>query len=236
MDNQLRHTIAGILIAIYFAVATVCILTEMFEWKEMLFFFKPLLMPTLIAAYLFASDKRNPIYIVLMLLALSSNIFLLWSTPEFLLYSSIAILINRILTIYVVVKLTGKVLLLPFVIATIPFIFVFSCLINMTMTADSMSFYPTIINGLLIAALSGISLSQYVLNDNRANSWLAISTLLFVVLVFLFMIEKYYISNIAFLPMSAFVFSIGHYAFYRFVLEAEKPEKEKSYDNGPSLG
>jgi hypothetical protein len=62
------------------------------------------------------------------------------------------------------------------------------------------------------------------MNDNKANSWLAISTLLFIVLVFLFMIQNYYLANIAFKPMSAFIFAFAHYTFYKFVMEAEANE------------
>ena len=70
--------------------------------------------------------------------------------------------------------------------------------------------------------MSGIALSGYILNDNRQNSWLAISTLFFVVLVILFLIEKYYLSNIVFQPMSALLFALAHYCFYMFVVESEK--------------
>ena len=104
-----------------------------------------------------------------------------------------------------------------------PFIFIFSCLLNLTLSTEAPEFYPACINGLLISALSGLSLSNYVMNDNKMNSWLAISSLLFVVLVFLFMIQKYYISNVVFQPISALIFGFGHYTFYRFMLEAEKP-------------
>lgn len=223
MDKEVSNTIPGIVVKIYFALTAVCIIAELFELKQLLAFFKPLIIPTLIALYLLTSEKKNPLYIISLLFALASNIFLLTLTPEFLMYGHIAIIIYRAIAVFIVLKLTDKFMVLPFTIATMPFLFIFSCLINLTMTSDSPNFYPAIINGLLISALAGIALSSYVMNDNKANSWLAISTLLFIVLAFLFMIQKYYLANLAFQPISAFVFAFAHYAFYRFVIEAEKP-------------
>lgn len=215
---------------IYFAITAVLVICELFKSQEMLLIFKPTLIPTLIILYFLTSVKRNVVYIVALGFALISNIFLLWESIDFKVYAIVAFMIYRILSIVVVVRLVDKILWLPFIIATLPFLFIFSCLINLTLTSDMPSFYPTIVNGLLIAALAGIALSNYVLNDNKANSWLAISTLLFIVLVFLFMIQNYYLANIAFKPMSAFIFAFAHYTFYKFVLEAESKGDKKSDD------
>ena len=215
---------------IYFAITAVLVICELFKSQEMLLIFKPTLIPTLIILYFLTSVKRNVVYVIALGFALISNIFLLWESIDFKVYAIVAFMIYRILSIVVVVRLVDKILWLPFIIATLPFLFIFSCLINLTLTSDMSSFYPTIVNGLLIAALAGIALSNYVLNDNKANSWLAISTLLFIVLVFLFMIQNYYLANIAFKPMSAFIFAFAHYTFYKFVLEAESNSDKKSND------
>lgn len=225
MDTTASNRIPNFIAKIYFAIAAILVVSEFFSFKDIILFFKPLLIPTLIGLYLLTSTKKNGYYIAALVFALLSNVFFIPESQNFLVYGIIAFMVYRILSIIVVVRLVDKILLLPFIIATLPFLFIFSCLINLTMTSDSPSFYPTIINGLLIAALAGIALSNYVMNDNKANSWLAISTLLFIVLVFLFMIEKYYLSNIAFKPMSAFIFAVGHFTFYKFVMEAEQNGK-----------
>lgn len=222
MKTDAGNRIPKFIANVYFALAILLTCAELFGLKQILFAFKPLLIPTLMVLYYATSAKRNFIYLISLVFALLSNVFFLWEAQNFLLYGIVAFMVYRILSIIVVVRLVDKILIVPFIIATLPFLFIFSCLINLTMTTDSPSFYPTIINGLLIAALAGIALSNYVLNDNKANSWLAISTLLFIVLVFLFMIQKYYLANIAFQPMSAFIFAFAHYTFYRFMLEAER--------------
>lgn len=229
MDAVTGNRIPQFIAKIYFAIAVVLVVCELFAYQSIIYIFKPLLIPTLMVLYYMTSVKRNLWYFFALLFALLSNLFFLSSAPMYLLYGIVAFMVYRILSIVVVVRLVDQILWLPFVIATLPFLFIFSCLINLTMTADSPSFYPTIINGLLIAGLAGIALSNYVMNDNKANSWLAISTLLFIVLVFLFMIQKYYLSNIVFQPISAFMFAVAHYTFYKFVMEAESCGRKSDY-------
>lgn len=212
---------------IYFAIGLILAIAELLEFKSVIYFLKPILIPVLIALYLYTSKVRNPIYILSLLFGLLSNISFMFTTESIVLYGFFSFIIYRILCIFIVVKLIKKFFLLPFIIATVPFLFIFSCLLNLTLSPDALEFYPVAINGLMISALSGLSLSNYIMNDNKTNSWLAISTLLFIVLVFLFMFQKYYIPNIVFQPISALIFAFAHFAFYKFVIEAEKPaEKE----------
>jgi uncharacterized membrane protein YhhN len=220
--EQLNSKGNSIMLKIYFVLTVILVFAEIFENKTLLYTFKPMLIPSLMAVYFFASSERNMFYFASLFFAMTSNIFLLSTTPNFLMYGILAFMIYRILTIVIVLKLIPKQSFLPFIIACLPFVFIFSCLINLTMNSLSTSFYPIIINAVLISALCGISLSNYIMDDNRTNTWLAISTLLSVVLVYLFMIQKYYFPNNVFQPISALVFSSAHYAFYKFVLEAEK--------------
>ncbi len=221
MNTATTDSTAKFVSKAYFGIVFMCIISEVFSLKQMLSVFKPMLIPTILVLYLLTSSKNNWVYISSLFFALSSNVFLLFSTPVFLLYGNLAILLFFILAIMLVLKRIEKFLLLPFIIATLPFLFIFSSLLNLTMTTESPSFIPSAINGLLLSVLAGLSLSAYVMNDSKANSWLAISTLLFIVLAFLFMIQKYYLANIAFQPISALVFSFAHYAFYKFVIESE---------------
>jgi YhhN-like protein len=217
-----------ILTRIYFGLALILIIAEALRNTTVLLIFKPMLIPALMALYFVTSETRNMYYFAALFFAVCSNIFFLSSAQQFLLYGIVAFMFFRILTIVVVLKLIRKLPMLPFVVACIPFIFIFSCLINLTMSTLSTSFYPAIINGILISILSGIALSNYVLDDNRTNSWLAISTLLAVVLVYLFMIQKYYFPNEVFQPISALIFACAHYAFYKFVVISEKQKPDET--------
>lgn len=213
--------IDSFLVKLYFTAVFVCIVCEMFKWHEWLVFFKPILIPLLALLYYRTSTRRDLLYFASLVFAWASNLLLLSQTDQFLIPSHLCILLYRVLSIVVVVRLVEKLMAAPMIVGTLPFLFIFACLVNLTLTTDSPSFPAVVLNGILLSLLSGISLSVYVLNDNKAHSWLAISTLLFVVLAFLFMIQKFYLANLAFLPMSAFVFAFGHFAFYKFMIESE---------------
>lgn len=210
-----------VLTMLYFAATFLCIVAEFFEWKMLLTVFKPLIIPSLIGMYWFTSRQRNYFYLFCLLLALVSNIFLLSKTNSALFCSNLAIITSRFIMMVLVVRLIGKVLIVPFLIATLPFLFIFACLINLTITLDSPVFLAALLNAVFLSVIAGIALSAYMMDDNKANSWLAISTLLFIVLTFLFMIQKFYLANLVFQPMSAFVFAFAHFAFFRFMIESE---------------
>lgn len=226
MSDTNSNISAKILTQVYFGLTLILILAEIFAQTTLLFIFKPLLIPSLMALYFFTSNAKSMYYFMALFFALCSNIFFLSTTPQFLLFGIISFMFYRILTILIVLKLIHKLPLLPFLIASLPFFFIFSCLLNLTMNSLGQSLYPSIINAVLISILAGIALSNYVLDDSRTNSWLAISTLLAVVLVYLFVIQKYYFPNAAFQPISALIFSCAHYAFYKFVIISER-QKDK---------
>jgi hypothetical protein len=217
---------AKVIIGVYLILTAILVIAEMFRNTTALFVFKPMLIPALMLLYYTTSQVRNRIYFISLLFAVCSNVFFLFTEQAFLVYGMLAFMVYRILSIVLVLKLIKKLPMLPFVIATLPFAFIFSCLLNLTMGALSTSLYPAIINAILISILAGISLSGYILDDSRANSWLAISTLLSVVLVCIFVIQKYYFANVVFQPLSAVIFSGAHYAYYKFMIAAEYKESD----------
>jgi hypothetical protein len=85
-----------------------------------------------------------------------------------------------------------------------------------------------IVQNVLISIFAGISLSGYVMNDNKQNSILLISALLFVLLQFSVFIEKFYLENEysqVLRPLSMSLNAMAFFSFYRYVIEAEKAIK-----------
>ncbi len=228
MVNYLKQNDkSGFFIKIYFLITAILVVAETFKISNLLYCSKPLLIPCLVVLYFSHSNNRSFWYLLSLFFALISNILFISTDQDFLLYGIVSFMIYRILSIVTILKLTNKILIFPLVLGTLPFIFIFSGLINLTISASSTSFYPVVANGLFISIFSGIALSNFVMNDNKQNSWLIISALLFMVLVFLFMFQKYYISNIVFQPLSALIFSAAHYTFYKFVVESEEDIKQE---------
>lgn len=206
---------------LFFGITIILIFAEYFKNQSVVFYIKPLLIPCLFTLYIIKSTKTCPYYLVALFFAFLSNIFFLFPNPKLLLYGIIAFLFYRITSILAVLKNGDKVALLPLFIATVPFLFMFSYLIDIMVSPDHPSFYATIVNDVIISVFCGIGLSNYIMNDNKQNSWLLISTLLFTFLVILFMFDKFYLSFQIFKPLSALVFSLGHFAFLKFMEEAE---------------
>lgn len=208
----------------YFALALVLCVAEYFKITNILLVCKPLLMPLLAILYLLSTKKNCLWYLVSLVFAFFSNVFFLFTDSKLLLYGIIAFLFYRIATIITVLKKGDPIDWLPLTLATVPFLFIFSYLIYVMVSPSNPSFYPTIINDLIISIFSGMGLASYVMNDSKKNSWLIISTLLFTFLVIIFMTENFYFPNEVFKPLSAVVFALAHYAFYLFVIEADQDQ------------
>lgn len=209
------------LTAVYFILAFLLSVAEYGKLTSLLFVLKPLLIPSLAVLYIVSSKNKCYWYLIALVFAFCSNVFLLFTDSKLLMYGILAFLFYRIASIITIVKKGDKIILLPLALATVPFLFIFPYLIYVMIKPSNPNFYPTIINDIIISIFSGLGLSAYVMNDSKQNSWLIISTLLFTLLVVLFMVENFYISNQAFKPLSALVFALAHYAFYKFVIESE---------------
>ncbi len=205
--------------SLFIVITLLLIIAEYFNIKDFVFILKPLLIPSLCLIYITTSIKKSTWYLVALFFAFLSNVFLLYSDSQLLLYGILAFLIYRLVSIYVIIRNGDSIYIVPLVLATIPFLFIFSYLIHIMISPDNPSFYATIINDFIISIFCGIGLSNYVMNDNKQNSWLLISTLLFTFLVILFMFDKFYLSFQIFKPISALVFSLAHYAFLMFMVE-----------------
>jgi energy-coupling factor transporter transmembrane protein EcfT len=87
------------------------------------------------------------------------------------------------------------------------------------------NYYLLIIQNILISVLSGLALACYVMNDNKQNSILLISILLFVMLQFIVFVEKYLLINeyaSIFRPIAMTFNVLAFYSLYKYVIVAEK--------------
>jgi len=210
----------------YFSAAFILLISEIMKVQTLEYFFKPLLIPILITLYFFSSKEKNKIYFIALLFAFLSNVFLLGIMQECLFYGLITFMIYRFLTIVLVYRIIDNNNLLPITVATIPFLSVTLYLIFLTEETLDINFFPALINALLISLLGGLSLSNYILNDNKKNSLLLVSTLLFVVQNILFIIQKYYLTNEIFQPIAVIIFVASHYTFYKFLILDEESKRE----------
>ena len=115
--------------------------------------------------------------------------------------------------------------LIPLIIATGPFLLIFFYLFMETPDIPENSFMLLIIQNILISVFAGLSLSSYVMQDNKQNSILLISALLFVMLQFAVFIEKYFLTNEfqqLFRPLAMTLNTLAFFTLYKYVINAEQ--------------
>lgn len=210
----------NIITFLYFALGILLFYSVVVGWNELYTAIKPSIIPMLTVLYIATSQKRDYLFVIALFLVLCSNIFLLLDKSYFT-YAVVAFLLHRIFIIGLVIRYTTKIHLTAFVIAIVPFLFLFVYLFEITDSVSEIGFYTALINTLVMSILAAIALSNFIFEENRRNSWLLISSLLFVISVFIFVIEKFYISHPIFKPITSLIFVIGHYGFYRYIVLSE---------------
>jgi len=220
-----KENILKVLTISYFSIAFLEVISEYIIATPVIFVLKPLITLVLIVTYCIHSKIRNKIFITALLLSLLTNLLFIPNTPNYLFYALIVFTIHRILAIYVIFSLQKPKDLIPIIIATAPFLLIFFYLFMETTEIPENSFLLLIVQNMLISIFAGVSLSSYVMNDNKQNSILLISALLFVMLQFAVFIEKYFLTNEfqeLFRPLAMTLNTLAFFSFYKYVITAEK--------------
>lgn len=213
------------LTAMFFIIVVVEVTAEFFSSRELVFIFKPLLSIGVMALYWNASRVRESMFFIVLSLSLITNLLFIPNTESFLFVGLVVFLVHRVLLISYVVRLIKLKDYIPLLIAIVPFLFVFFYLLSISNGIQLESYWVLIIQNVLISVIGGLALSEYVMNFNKMSCWLLIFGLLSVTQYFIVFIEKYYLSNlapIAFRPLAMVLNAAVYYAFYRFVVDAEK--------------
>lgn len=218
--------IENLILAVYFAVSTVEVTSELFLYKPFLFVFKPLISVVLMVLYWNISNLRNPLFFATILFSLITNVFFIYDTEIMLFLGLIAFFIHRLLMIYYIIKLIKLKDYIPLFLAMIPFMFLFFYLLSITTGLTTRSYGILIIQNILISIIAGITLSDYVMNNGKKEAtWLFIFGLLSITQYFIVFIEKYYLSDLSpviFRPLAMILNTAVYYAFYKFVMAIER--------------
>jgi hypothetical protein len=229
--NKVIFLIAGV----YFAVAITEVMSELFAFKPLIYIFKPLLPTVLMVLYWATTSRKNPLFFIVMLFSLITNVFFIPNTPDMIFYGLIAFMIHRILIIYYIIVLLKIKDYVPVLIASIPFLMIFFYMFLITTGIPENSFFVLIFQNILISLFCGISFSHYMMNDNKKNSWLLLCGILFGALQFIVFIEKFYLSGyspIIFRPIAMGLNAFAFYTFYEFVIATEKSDNNSAANGG----
>ncbi|MGV3696826.1 lysoplasmalogenase family protein [Flavobacterium sp.] len=214
----------------YFAIAFFEILAEFLVNRPTICILKPILPLLLILLYWIESYEKDKVFIIALLLSSITNILFIPDTPTYLFYGVLVFTVHRILVIYLIFLHQKVKDYIPIIIATAPFLLIFFYLFSETVEIPENSIYILIFQNLLISIFAGVGLSSYVMNDNKQNSILLISALLFVMLQFVVFVEKYFLINEfeqMFRPLAMTLNALAFFSLYKYIVTAEK-----SNDNG----
>lgn len=225
-----KETIINILTIGYFVIAFFEVTGEYFLNRPTICILKPIIPLFLILMYWIESDKKNSVFILAILLSCITNILFIPNTPEYLFYAVLVFTLHRILVIYLILVHQKLKDYIPIIIATAPFLLIFFYLFSETADIPQNSVYILIFQNLMISLFAGIALSSYVMNDNKQNSILLISALLFVMLQFVVFIEKYFLVDEfeeLFRPLAMTLNSLAFYSFYKYIVTAQKSNNNR---------
>jgi hypothetical protein len=209
---------------LFFINAFIEIVAEYFSNTTLIFITKPLIPLILIVLYWISSSRKNILFVLIMIFSLITNILFVPKSPDVLFYGIIAFTFHRIILIYYVFQLSKIKNYIPFLLTTIPLLFIFFYLFFSSSEVPKNSYALIIFHNIMGAVLGGIGISNYIVNDNKRNSILMISVLLFLGLQLVIYVERYYLYNFSLeyiRPLAMLLNVLAFYAFYKYVINAE---------------
>jgi hypothetical protein len=222
---QKKENILKSITVCYFVIAFFEVLAEYFVSNSVICILKPILPLLLILLYYIESHKKDLVFITALLLSSLTNILFIPDKPMFLFYGVLVFSSHRIISIDLIFRHQKVKDYIPMIIATAPFLLIFFYLFSETIEIPENSFYILVFQNLLISLFAGVALSSYVMNDNKQNSILLISALLFVMLQFVIFIEKYFLIDEfeeLFRPLAMTLNALAFFSFYKYIVTAEK--------------
>jgi len=231
MENvqQNGNRLLQVITVAYFIVACCEIMSELFFYTPIIVVFKPMMPLLLVLLYWIASEVRNPLYIIAMVLSAVTNLLFIPNDANALFMGLLVFTVHRILVIILIFKLIKIRDIVPVAIGTVPFLLVFFYILASSDVTEE-SFAVMVLQNVLISVLGGLAVSNYIMNDNRRNSWLLICGLLFVALQFIVFVEKYYLIGFSpsmMRPVAMALNAFAFYTFFEFIMATEKSD-----DNG----
>lgn len=191
------------------------------KYHTLEYYFRMICIPSLMILYFFTSEQKSKLYLFSLTCATVSNVFFISNKSIYLKYGLIAFLIYRIITLLIVIKNSSKLTFFSVAIGSIFFLFPLLTFIVLIEDSVGQSFFVGLINILLVSFLGGMSLTNYLLENNVKHISLLTSTLLYTFLVLIFVIQKFYLFVQVFDPIGIIVLMAAHYFFCVYLLLAE---------------
>ncbi len=120
--------------------------------------------------------------------------------------------------------------LVPLIIGSIPFIFIYATISFLSFEAMGDNIYLFLIHGIFTIYLGGMSLGNYIMISNKPNLLLFLSTMLFALTQFSFVLKVYYENGNIFQAIAMVMFVIGQYWLTKFIFLTEHKSNYATID------
>lgn len=177
--------------------------------------------PLLLIIYLLTGSK-NRLYILALLFYQTASVIFSTGNPDFFIIGSIASVVYKLLLFVILTTLITKENRLAMSIACLPFFIVYLFLIELVMHSLGDSIYIWIINAFVTSLIGGIAIIHNNNYHDTKGFWLLISSILFIIQIGAFFINKFYLKSEAIYQIVIFSYGISHFTFYKFMLIKEQ--------------
>mgnify|MGYP003603165931 FL=1 len=215
-----KNTI-NILILVYFlnlVLYSICSFLKLTS-AETIFWFSRI--PILLILYLF-TGKNNFIYITSLLLYQIASYLFASGNSDLFMYGSISSVGYKLLLLIILVPLITKENRLAISLACLPFFVLFLYIIELVLHSLGDTFYIWILNALITSIIGGIAIIYFNNNFDLKGYWLLISSILFIIQIGAFFINKFYIKSESIYQMVIFFYGLSHFTFYKFMILKEQ--------------
>jgi hypothetical protein len=221
-NNWKKNKHATVLLSFFFIFSLFEILAEYFGNKNGIWLSKPFIIPFLTAYYLKRSKKINSLFVIALIFSWIANVVFIQTAYDYIVCGVIFFIIYRIFLIYVIVSKVKMPSIIPLILGCIPFAFIYASVTLFTYTTVSESIYLFLSQGIFTIFLGGFSLGNYILQPNKQNSLLLISTLFMTFTQFLFLLKFYYDADSILQAIAMLLFVLAQFLVTKYIFHTEK--------------
>lgn len=169
------------------------------------------------------SIKKSFLYISAICINWIANILFLSEHSHYISLAAIFFIFSRLFVVAKVYKEIKLPSLFPFIIGTIPFLFLFIYLnFLIFQEIDFKTFVVTIIHSIVMSIMGGIALGNYIMRNDKISKFLLVSALFYAFNILFLGIKFYYIDLTFLKPLAMVFFILGHFSLLQFILLSER--------------
>ncbi|ESU21288.1 hypothetical protein FCR2A7T_05850 [Flavobacterium cauense R2A-7] len=213
--------ITKLLIILYFINLFLYSFFSLLNKEEVTEIFWFIRVPILLLLYFVSSEKRNILYFGGLILYQLASVFYRLELPHAFIYATVFSMLFKLCLVLLVLDLVRKSNYKAICIAFIPFFVIYLYIIEFVVHELGDSYYIWIVNALLTSFIGSVAIINYVNEPKHRNYWLLISSVLFIIQIGAFFINKFYIRNEGIYQMVILAYGISHYTFYKFMILKE---------------